>query len=259
MPPITRRNALGAGLALWASAHPLASCGAPVSGTTTRVHVMGTIHRRHRTSADYSLAVLKAAIRRAQPDVILTEIPPSSVARALATFNETGKVDEARTNVFPEYTDVVIPLAGPEGWQVIGTAAWTPEIAQNRRRALAAIRQDPRRADQWAEHRAATRDFVRALAGRSDDPRFVHTNEFDRLVATSREPYARYFDADLGPGGWTQINKAHNALINAALDRITGQGLSALVTFGTAHKYKIIESLMQRSDIALEDTRALFE
>ena len=64
-------------------------------------------------------------------------------------------------------------------------------------------------------------------------------------------------DDDLGPGGWTQINAAHTSLINAELEKISGQGLTAVITFGAAHKYKILESLEGRSDIELSDAGAL--
>ena len=263
MDAITRRNALTACLAagVSAGAGSLAACGAvrpAARSSTTKVHVMGTIHGRHRTSSAYSLDGLKAAILKAKPDVILTEIPPERVAKAFETFEATGKVDEARTNVFPEYSDVVIPMAAAKGWQVLGTAAWTSEIARARRDALGAIENAPARSAQWAEHRAAIREFVQKVRGKSDDPRFIHSAEFDRLVAKSREPYARYFDADLGSGGWTQINEAHNNLIEEALNMLSGQGLRVLITFGTAHKYKIRERLAARDDLALEDTRSLF-
>jgi len=255
----TRRSFLAGSLAtgaltsLGCSAAPAR---APEGGAL--VHVMGTIHRRHRTSTAYSLAVFKEAVRKAAPDVILTEIPPQRAERALREFRETGAIQEPRTRVFPEYTDVIFPLAEELGFRILGTAAWTSEIAQSRRAALKRIQDDPARADQWAEHRAATRAFAREVAGRSDDPDFIHTDAFDALVKASREPYARHFDADLGAGGWTQINAAHNALIHAALDTIAGQGKRALITFGTAHKYKIRESLALRQDIALQDTQALF-
>lgn len=261
---LTRRDALKTGLVALAGAPALSACGEPtakgpgIPPSLTRVHVMGTIHSRHRTSERYSLEVLEAAVRRADFDVILTEIPPQRVAKAFETFKATGAVDEPRTNVFPEYTDVIIPLAGPKNWRVIGTAAWTPTIGQERRAVLKTIENDPKRADQWSEHRAALREFAQKVRGKSDDPHFIHTADFDRLVAKSREPYARYFDADLGAGGWTQINAAHNALIHEALNMLTGQGISVLITFGSAHKYKIIEGLEARNDVRLSDARALF-
>ncbi len=256
----TRRDAILSGILVVTAAHPLGGCGAdPVPDPgATKLYVMGTIHSNHHDSDLYSLKVLEAAIRRAVPDIILTEIPPDRIDGAIASFGRTGQIDEPRTQVFPEYTDVIFPLSREMPFQIVGTAGWTREIADNRRAALTAIRNDPERAAEWEQHRAAQRSYAREIAGRGDDPRFIHTAEFDRAVELSRWPYERFFDADLGPGGWTQINKAHTDLINSALDRVTGAGLTALVTFGTAHKYKILRSVENRRDIQLLDTRALF-
>lgn len=260
MSSVSRRYALQTGAALVCGAQIFAGCNfvAAHRSRVTSVYVIGTIHRRHRTSSAYSLAVLETAIIRAKPDVIITEIPPDRARTALATYRQTGEITEPRTRVFPEYTDIVIPLSERLGWRVVGAAAWTPEIAANRRKALRGIEQDTSRAKQWAEHKAANRAFAKAVAGRSDDPRFIHTDRFDHLVAASREPYARHFDADLGAGGWTAINRAHIDLIGRTLDAISGQGLTAIITFGTAHKYKILASLKARDDIALKATRPLF-
>lgn len=260
MTSVSRRHALQTGAAFLCSAEVFTGCNfaAAHRSRVTSVYVIGTIHRRHRTSSAYSLAVLETALVRARPDVIITEIPPDRAQIALDSYRRSGEVTEPRTRVFPEYTDVLIPLSERLGWRVVGAAAWTPEIAANRREALKGIEQDKSRAQQWAEHMAANRAFAKAVAGRSDDPLFIHTDRFDHLVAASREPYARHFDADLGAGGWTAINRAHTDLIASALDAISGQGLTAIITFGTAHKYKILESLKAREDIALQDARALF-
>ncbi|EAQ29702.1 hypothetical protein NAP1_02980 [Erythrobacter sp. NAP1] len=252
----TRRTFLAGSLATLAAAHPLMGCGPLPS--STKVHVMGVIHGRHRRSESYSLAVLEEAIRIAAPDVIFTEIPPDRIDQARCSFASTGEVDEPRTEVFPEYTDVVFPLSREMPFRLFGCAGWTRQIADDRAQALERIQNDPARAEQWAEHRAAQSDFAQAVAGRSDDPRFIHTEHFDQLVEKSREPYQRYFDQDLGPGGWSQINRAHTDLINAALDEISGEGLTTLIMFGSAHKYMIRRSISQRGDIALLDTADLF-
>ncbi len=256
---LTRRTALIGSLGLAASPL-LTACSADEQAMTgaTQVHVMGVIHSGHRTSERYSLPILEAAIRKAAPDVILTEIPPDRVDQAITSFRETGKVDEPRTQVFPEYTDVVFPLSQEMGFRILGTAGWTQKIADDRRAALERIESDPSRAIEREVHQAALSHYSREIAGRGDDPLFIHTQEFDQLVEKSRSPYQRFFDEDLGPGGWTQINRAHTDLINSALDMITGQGLTALITFGSAHKYKILRSLQPRSDIEIRDTRALF-
>lgn len=225
----------------------------------TRVYVMGVIHSQHLRSEVYSLEVLEAAIRKAAPDVVITEIPPDRIEQATSSFRETGAIDEPRTQVFPEYTDVVFPLSRELGFEIVAGAGWTQAIARNRAAALDRIQNDPARAKQWAEHRAAFRQFLQDLAGRGRDPLFIHMPEYDRLVEQGRTPYQNHFDADLGAGGWTQINRAHTDLINAQLDQISGRGQTALITFGAAHKYKILESLEGRDDIELLDTRALFD
>lgn len=257
---MSRRTVISGVVAAGLAAPVLGACSDATNGdaTRTKLHVMGMIHANHRRSQRYSLAVLEAAIRKAAPDLILTEIPYDRIDRAVSTFRETGTIDEPRTEVFPEYTDVVFPLSREMDFRILGTSGWTQAIADNRSAALGRIENDPQRADQWAEHRAAMREFARAMAGRSDDPLFIHTGEYDRLVEASRAPYQRHFDADLGAGGWTQINRAHTDLINAALDAASGRGLTALVTFGAAHKHKILESVAGRGDIDLLDTRALF-
>lgn len=254
----TRRGAIIGGLVAASSLHPLSGCDRPARSGVTKLYVLGTIHSNHRDSDRYSLAVLEAAIREASPDIILTEIPPDRIDRALTSFRETGEIDEPRTQVFPEYTEIVFPLSRELGFEIMGAAGWTREIADNRRAALTAIQSDPNRRAEWQQHRAAQRGFAREIAGRGDDPRFIHTEEFDRAVEASRRPYARFFDADLGPGGWTQINAAHTRLINSALDSITGKGMTAIVTFGTAHKYKILQSVADRGDVQLIDSADLF-
>ena len=228
------------------------------SNGLTQLYLLGTIHSTHRTSTAYSLGVLEKAIRRAAPSQILAELPPASIAEAYRSFRETGRVTERRSQAFPEYTDVVFPLTRSLDFEIIPTAGWTQEIASNRTAALRAIQRDSARSQQWAEHIAARRNYSRALMGRGDDPAFIHTQEYDALVEAAQTPYQRYFDADLGAGGWTQINAAHNALINSALDAISGQGLTAMITFGSWHKYMILRALEGRKDIVLRDSRALF-
>ncbi len=255
----TRRAAIAGSLASTIVAHPLVGCARPaIPQGATRLTILGTIHSTHRQSQSYSLDVFRDAIIKAKPDVILTEIPPDRIAEAKRSFAETGEVTEPRTRVFPEYTDVIFPLTRDMDFQIVGTAGWTQAIADNRQAALKRIENDPTRADQWTQHLAARRAYPRNLAGRGDDPLFIHTDEYDGLVEAAQTPYQRYFDQDLGAGGWTQINTAHTDLINRTLDDISGQGLNALVTFGSWHKYMIKRSVIQRDDIHLEDAQALF-
>lgn len=258
----TRRSAILGSLAAGAAAQSLPGCSPatePFDGEKTRVTVLGVLHSRHRRSESYSLDVLREAVLRADPDVILTEIPPDRIAEAKRSFAETGEVTEPRTKVFPEYTDVVFPLTREMDFSLVGTAGWTKELADERSAALKRIENDPERASEWREDRAARAEFFGALKGRGDDPRFIHTSEYDVMTQRSRTPYQIYFDPDLGPGGWTSINAAHTQLICEALDAISGRGKHALVMFGAAHKYLIERALLLRNDVVLEDARALFD
>ncbi|MEM6907811.1 MAG: hypothetical protein AAF494_03950 [Pseudomonadota bacterium] len=262
----TRRQTLFASLAaaggLSAMSQPLSGCAASddaSSSCLTQLPVLGAIHSNHRDSEAYSLEVLARAIRRAEPDLVLTEIPPSRLVEAKRSFAETGAVTEARTKVFPELTDVVFPLSQELGFEIVACAGWSQEIADNRRAALKAIENDPARAKEWAAYRLARAEYQRTITkARRDDPRFIHTRDYDVLVQRAQTPYQIYFDRDLGPGGWTQINAAHTGLIDAALDTISGRGQHALIVFGAWHKYMIERALSLRSDISLRDPLPLF-
>jgi len=259
----TRRGALLGSLAT-ASAARLSVCGEGGATSTldagkrTKVCVMGAIHSGHRTSRLYSLKVLERAVRALQPDMVLSEIPPDRIKAAKRSFAETGKVTESRTRAFPELTDVIFPLSQEMGFQIVATAGWTQAIADNRRAKLADIRSDPARAQQWAEHQRARAGFAKAVQGKGDDPQFIHTHDYDVLVQRAQTPYQIFFDRDLGPGGWTQINAAHTGLIGEALNGVRGQGLNILILFGTFHKYMIERSLILRDDIEFVDAAHMF-
>ncbi|MBD2842151.1 hypothetical protein [Erythrobacter rubeus] len=261
----TRRTAMLGSLAAasgaGAASQTLASC-APESSSSpddlTKVSVIGAIHGTHRTSELYSLDVLREAVRRFDPDIVLSEICPDRIKAARTSFAETGEVTEPRTRVFPELTDVAFPLSVELDYSIAGTAGWTQKIADDRAAALKRIEDDPARASQWAEHQTARAQYSEALDGRGQDPRFIHTPEYDVIVQSAQTPYQIYFDPDLGPGGWTRINRAHTDLIEQTLDTISGQGLKALVIFGAWHKYMIERALMLRSDVELTSARPLF-
>ncbi|MEM6856492.1 MAG: hypothetical protein AAF559_01355 [Pseudomonadota bacterium] len=265
MSTITRRNAVLGGLVsasgVGLASHAVSGCSGDLENGAsglTQVAVIGAIHGRHRTSKRFSLTVLERAVRAFGPDIILTEIPPDRIEDAKASFAETGEVTEPRARLFPELTDVAFPLSTEMGFQIAACAGWTRGIADNRSAVLKAIENDPSRAVQWAEHKAARAQFSRLVAGRADDPLFIHTFEYDAHVQRAQTPYQIYFDRDLGPGGWTKINASHTGLINQALDTVRGQSLRALVIFGAWHKYAIERLLSFRDDIERAEARDLF-
>lgn len=225
--------------------------------------VFGAIHGSHRSSDTYSLDVMEKAIRKFNPDVIFIEIPPSSMAQAQSTFDQFGEVRERRTRAFPELTDVVFPLQKEMVFQLVATAAWTRELADNRSAVLKRLSNDLERRSQWNEHIAAQRTLNRVQRGKSDDPFYIHSERYDAEVKTAQTPYEQYFDADIGAGGWGPINDAHIALMTNALDDLKAKDAAKqqriLVVFGAWHKYKILEAMQKRDDVTLLDAKPFFE
>ncbi len=225
----------------------------------TIVYVVGTIHSDHLDSTDYSLAILERAIRKANPDQIIAEIPPDRLAEAWRGFRKNGVVSEPRVRIFPEYRDVIFPLSKSMKFEIVPAAGWTQQLSDYRDKALNRISKDPARAAQWRAHQTAQAAYSRAVGARDDDPLYIHTAQYDALVKAAQNPYETYFEEDLGQGGWKTINAAHIRLINKALDRISGQEKTVWITFGSWHKYMILKDLMTRKDVILADSRSLFQ
>ncbi|MGB5484968.1 hypothetical protein [Parasphingorhabdus sp.] len=230
---------------------------APPEGANI-VTVIGAIHGQHRESEDYSLDVLRDAIVKYDPDIVMVELPADRFATASANFDKYGEVRESRADDFPELTDVVFPLRSQLGFEMLPVAAWTREIADERRAVETRLAADPARADDWLEYQAAIQRYRKALAARSDDPGFIHSSAYDAAVKDRQETYERLFGADLGAGGWRAINAAHLDKINSALDILRGQEKRILILFGAGHKYMIMEGLEAREDVFLIDAAPLF-
>lgn len=226
-----------------------------LAGCRNQVVVMGVIHGDHRESDEYSIARVQEVITNVAPDYVLCEIPPDRFDAAWAEFEADGTVTEPRVKLFPEYTEGLFPLAKEMGITIIPCAAWTKDMADERRAKL----------EQWSESRADDSSEVAraqdqaqasiAEEGDSDDPAFIHTGRYDEIVEAGLEPYDRLFNDDLGAGGWANINAAHYALIEAALDEHSGEGKRVLIMFGAWHKYWFIKELTLRSDIKVESAR----
>jgi len=189
-----------------ARASVLLACGAAwlsgcASPAPNQVVVLGMIHSGHTTSERYSIAQLREIIRRIDPDDVLCEIPPDRFPIAQREFRTTGTISEPRVKRFPEYTDAVFPLQRELGFTIVPCAAWTREMADDRRDKLARWRRT--RPEDTAEVENAQAELERILTAEhgADDPWFIHSERYDELVRTGMEPYERLFGDDLGPGG----------------------------------------------------------
>lgn len=218
------------------------------------VIVVGTIHGEHRTSTRYGTRVLHDLIREMKPDYVLTEIPPNRFAAALGEFQRTGTITEARVARFPEYVDVLFPLTREMAFTIIPTAGWTRPMDIYRNAALKRLAADTSRRVQWREYESATQiaDSLVTAHG-SDDPYFINSALYDSIQTAAHVPYNSYFNRDLGPGGWDNINVTHVGHITAALDAHRGQGKRFVITYGAGHKEWFLRALSKRTDIVLLD------
>jgi hypothetical protein len=223
-------------------------------GPKNEVIVVGTIHGEHRTSTRYGIRVLHDLLTAMRPDYVLTEIPPNRFAAALDEFQRTGTITEPRVARFPEYVDVLFPLTRELSFTIIPTAGWTRPMDLYRNAALARLAKDQSRRAQWTEYLSATRtaDSVVNVLG-SDDPYFINSTRYDSLQAAAHVPYNRYFNRDLGPGGWDNINVTHFSHISDALDAHRGEGKRFVITYGAGHKEWFLRALRKRHDIVILD------
>jgi hypothetical protein len=219
------------------------------------------IHGEHETSTLYGLDVVRALVREIDPDYWLTEIPPNRWDAARRQFETLGRVEEPRIRRFPEYVDALFPLMTELGFEVIPTAGWTQPMSDYRDARLEAISKDPARSADWAAYEAANAaaDSAIRAGGVPDDPRWIHTGAYDDAYRLRLDPYDRLFNDELGPGGWTNINRSHFALISAALDTHRGEGARFLITYGAGHKGWILRALGERDDVELLDVAGFLD
>ena len=224
-------------------------CDRPPPGQQNELVLLGTIRGQHFDSTRYSLAVLRDMIRAIRPSVVLCEIPPDRLDQALREFHQDGEVREPRVAQFPEYTEVLFPLAAELQFEIVPCAAWSPDLDTAREQGLAALAErdpqlygDARDALDWLAHRLEREQS-------SDDPVAIHEPSYDATVREAMEAYAERVDADLGPAGWQANNRAHYALIDTALRSRAGRGGRYLLMFGAWHKYWLDERLQQRKDV----------
>lgn len=235
---------------------------APIERGTEMVDVavFGMIHGSHRTSERYGVDVLREAIRAFDPDLVLVEIPPNRFEAAAAEFAADEQIVEPRVLRFPEYVDVLFPLTLQMDFEIVPTAGWTLPMSDHRSAVLRAISEAPDRVADWAAYEAANSASAAAVSagGDSDDPHWIHTDEYDDAQEISLGVYDRLFNDEIGPGGWANINRAHYANIARALDRVAGSGKRVLITYGAGHKGWFLRQLRQRDDIELVDARQFF-
>lgn len=243
----------------------LGACAAPHSAplddgrAKTEVYVLGMIHSGHRTSETWGLDEVRATLRTIAPDVICCEIPPANWPGTLETWRARHVVEDSRVKVFPEYTDVLLPLTDELDFVVEPCAGWTSEMASARRERMQRLEESDEDADAraayardeaWAEAWLAANPAPAA----EDDPFYIHSPRYDLRTKVELGAYEYHLGPLIpDPGGWTAINEAHFALIADAIERHRGERIA--ITFGAGHKYWFLERLRELPGVELMDVR----
>ena len=227
--------------------------------TRNTVVLMGMIHGNHLNSEQYDLEHIKSLIRRIRPDYVFCEIPPDRVALASRQFRETGKINEPRVKVFPEYVGALYPLTEELDFEIVPCAGWTKSMSDHRRAKLNELQSTHRAQYEEMQKAQSAAEKKIDTEGGNDNPEFIHTDRFDELVKSGMEPYNRHFNDILGPGGWDNINKAHYGLIEKNLEKYQNDGKTILIMFGSWHKYWFKDQLRKRDDMGFEHLEAVIQ
>lgn len=230
-------------------------------GIKNEVMVLGMIHSGHITSKQYGTHALKKIIKEINPDYILTEIPPDRYPAAANEFIEKDTITEPRVIRFPEYVDVIFPLTKEMDFEIIPTAGWTKEMADDRSQKLRAISNDSLRTSDWGAYLTAGKKSDSALnaLGERDDPYMINSEAYDKAVEIELSVYNRLFNDELGDGGWDNINAKHYHYIEKALDSLKNQGKRILITYGAGHKGWFLRALKKREDIEIIEVKPFLD
>ena len=215
--------------------------------------VLGTIHSGHLKHEEFGLEVLTDLIKKINPDVILTEIPPDRFDSAVEGFIRDDTISEPRVMRFPEYVDVIFPLSKTMDFEMVPTAGWTKEMADKRSQQLKAISKDSTRTTDWEifMEAGAKADSLMKASGRQYDPYWINSDDYDKIAEIELATYNDLFNEELGPGGWDNINEAHFSHIADALDKYRNQGKRILITYGAGHKGWFLRALKKRDDVKI--------
>ena len=220
-----------------------------------QVIVLGTIHSGHFEHKDYSLKVLKEIVTTINPDLLLAEIPSNRFKAVMAEWKTNRIILDSRVNQFPEYSEVIIPLSDKLNFELIPVSAWTETMSVAREKELDNIYQDTNRSGDVNAYQRAVQQSNSILSAveKEYDPLWINSEEYDQAIDIQMEAFEDAFGKDLGIGGWENINKAHFALIERALNQYANQGKRILITFGAGHKGWLRSALKTRNDIEIKD------
>ncbi len=227
-----------------------------ISPAKTQVYVMGMIHGQHLKSQLWGIEQVTQTIKAINPDVICIEIPPRRWPTIVDEWENKGTLSDSRIKVFPEYTQVVMPLSKSMDFVVEPCAGWTKKMALERRERIKLFSTSEQTAGKYKAYQAAEEQVKKQLDANpvvEDDPLVIHSKIYDERTKLELRAYDEYLNDWIGAGGWTNINQAHYDLIEKTIAKYPGKKI--LITFGAGHKYCFLEKLKHRKDIQLMDIK----
>ena len=232
----------------------LFACGSPEawrevarSPGRTEVVPIGSLHRGHLQSEDYSLAVLEALLQASRAEAIFVEVPPVRFERVVDAAL-SGTEDEWLESL-PE-VGVAIRFAKEHGIPVVPVSGWSAQARDDRR---AYFRAHPTGPDTDAYRRAARyRELRNDREG--DEPEWILGPLYARLSAwTERALMSGAGDA-LGAAHGSRLWPRHLRLIEAGLREHAGKRI--VVLFDARDRF-LVEGLIEHRGVARVDPRGV--
>lgn len=225
----------------------------------TEILVLGMIHDGHQESDLWGIEQVQESIRRINPDVVITEIPPDRLPGVLALWEREQRVEDDRVLLFPEYVEGLLPLSNEMDFVIEPGAGWHQMMADYRKMRVEAFHNKvafagQKKAYDKAEAWVAAWNAAHPLTVAEDDPLYLHSPQYDRRTKGELGPYDHFLNDVIGrPGGWTYVNEEHYVLIEEALRKHPGKRI--LITFGAGHKYWFLEQFKNLPEVDVIDVR----
>ncbi|MEZ4250555.1 MAG: hypothetical protein R3B99_20170 [Polyangiales bacterium] len=223
----------------------------------TEVVVMGNLHRRHLVDDDFPFEELRAQIERAQPDVILAEVPPVLFEEVRLAVRDDDAVvgDDTRAwmNAFPELEHAVFPAAATLEAKVVPVSGYTSVYARDLRAYRAAYPNGP------ADHHVACSE--EHVERRDDDegldPDWLASPSYARLHAWRDRCEQTHVGDAMGEAAPRLRDARHVARVVGAVEENRGRRI--VVVFDARRRWVLEQALRDLPEVTLLDPRAFVD
>lgn len=224
--------------------------GAPTARARTEVVFIGTVHHGHLGTA-FPFPILAAQLRRARPDVILAEIPPTRFQRVLQARG-AGRPD-AWLDAFPELSAVVFPVANDLRVKVVPVSGYHAAYARD----LRAYREAHPNGPEGELYVRAAQHLERRTRTHGVDPEWIASPAHARLHAWVDRNLQRVAGDAMGAAAPRVRDARHVRLIVDAIRANPGKRIA--IVFDARRRWAIEQAIVAEPelDVRLLDPRTL--